>query len=133
MVGNRALWRDLLTKDRPFVLPGAYDALSAKLIERQGFDGFVIGGFPLVGARYGMPDIGLVGLGEMAEGMRDIIGAVDIPALVDGDHGYGDVKNVVRTVRTYESMGAGAIFSRGSGRPETVWDMPRAKVSSSLA
>ena len=118
MRGNRAVWRDLVVKDRPFVLPGAYDALSAKLIERQGFEAFVVGGFPLVGSRYGLPDIGLVGLGEMAEGMRDILSATRIPALVDGDHGYGDVKNVVRTVRTYEAMGAGALLLEDQVAPK---------------
>jgi len=118
MTAGKSLWRDLMNLDRPFVLPGAYDALSAKLIERAGFDGFVIGGFPLVGARYGLPDIGLVGLGEMAEGMRDIVSAVDIPALIDGDHGYGDVKNVVRTMQTYESMGAGAILLEDQVAPK---------------
>lgn len=118
MTGGKTLWRDLMSMDRPFVLPGAYDALSAKLIEQAGFDGFVIGGFPLVGARYGLPDIGLVGLGEMAEGMRDIISAVNIPGLVDGDHGYGDVKNVVRTMQTYESMGAGAILLEDQVAPK---------------
>jgi 2-methylisocitrate lyase-like PEP mutase family enzyme len=118
MTGGKTLWRDLMSMDRPFVLPGAYDALSAKLIEQAGFDGFVIGGFPLVGARYGLPDIGLVGLGEMAEGMRDIINAVNIPGLVDGDHGYGDVKNVVRTMQTYESMGAGAILLEDQVAPK---------------
>ncbi len=117
-MAKKMIWRDLVTMDRPFVLPGAYDALSAKLIERQGFDGYVIGGFPLVGARYGIPDIGLVGLGEMAQGMRDIINAVNIPALVDGDHGYGDVKNVVHTMRTYEAMGAGAIFLEDQVAPK---------------
>ena len=118
MTAGKSLWRDLMNLDRPFVLPGAYDALSAKLIEQAGFDGFVIGGFPLVGARYGLPDIGLVGLGEMAEGMRDIVSAVDIPALIDGDHGYGDVKNVVRTMHTYESMGAGAILLEDQVAPK---------------
>jgi len=118
MTAGKSLWRDLMNMDRPFVLPGAYDALSAKLIEQAGFDGFVIGGFPLVGARYGLPDIGLVGLGEMAEGMRDIVSAVDIPALIDGDHGYGDVKNVVRTMQTYESMGAGAILLEDQVAPK---------------
>ena len=118
MTAGKSLWRDLMNMDRPFVLPGAYDALSAKLIERAGFDAFVIGGFPLVGARYGLPDIGLVGLGEMAEGMRDIVSAVDIPALIDGDHGYGDVKNVVRTMQTYESMGAGAILLEDQVAPK---------------
>ena len=118
MTVGKSLWRDLMNMDRPFVLPGAYDALSAKLIEQAGFDAFVIGGFPLVGARYGLPDIGLVGLGEMAEGMRDIVSAVDIPALIDGDHGYGDVKNVVRTMQTYESMGAGAILLEDQVAPK---------------
>ena len=118
MTAGKSLWRDLMNMDRPFVLPGSYDALSAKLIERAGFDAFVIGGFPLVGARYGLPDIGLVGLGEMAEGMRDIVSAVDIPALIDGDHGYGDVKNVVRTMQTYESMGAGAILLEDQVAPK---------------
>jgi 2-methylisocitrate lyase-like PEP mutase family enzyme len=118
MTAGKSLWRDLMNMDRPFVLPGAYDALSAKLIEQAGFDAFVIGGFPLVGARYGLPDIGLVGLGEMAEGMRDIVSAVDIPALIDGDHGYGDVKNVVRTMQTYESMGAGAILLEDQVAPK---------------
>ena len=118
MSEKKAVWRDLVAKDRPFVLPGAYDALSAKLIERQGFEAFVVGGFPLVGARYGLPDIGLVGLGEMAEGMRDILSATRIPALVDGDHGYGDVKNVVRTVRTYEAMGAGALLLEDQVAPK---------------
>ncbi len=117
-MAEKVIWRDLVAMDRPFILPGAYDALSAKLIEKQGFDGFVIGGFPLVGARYGLPDIGLVGLGEMAEGMRDIITAVNIPALVDGDTGYGDVKNVVRTMRTYEAMGAGAILLEDQVTPK---------------
>jgi len=118
MTADKVKWRDLMNMDRPFVLPGAYDALSAKLIEQAGFDAYVIGGFPLVGARYGLPDIGLVGLGEMAEGMRDIISAASIPALVDGDHGYGDVKNVVRTMRTYEAMGAGAILIEDQVAPK---------------
>ena len=107
---NTPTWRQLLSVTEPLVLPGAYDALSARLIEQAGFHAYVIGGFPLIGARYGLPDIGLVGLGEMSAGVRDIIAASDLPVLVDGDHGYGDVKNVTRTVRTYESMGVSALL-----------------------
>ena len=118
MTGNKPTWRQLMEKDRPFVLPGAYDALSALIIEKQGFEGFVIGGFPLVGSRYGVPDIGLVGLGEMAVGVRDILGRSRLPALVDADHGYGDVKNVVRTIRTYEDLGASAIFLEDQVAPK---------------
>jgi len=115
---SRPTWRQLLAAEKPLVLPGAHDALSARLIERAGFKAFVVGGFPLVGARYGIPDIGLVGLGEMAEGMRDILNATDLPALIDGDHGYGDEKNVARTIMTYEAMGAGAIFIEDQVAPK---------------
>jgi 2-methylisocitrate lyase-like PEP mutase family enzyme len=115
---GKSIWRDLVDQDRPFVLPGAYDGLSAKLIEQQGFEGYVIGGFPLVGSRYGLPDIGLVGLGEMATGMRDIMAASNLPALIDGDHGYGDAKNVAHTIHTYEAMGAGAIFIEDQVAPK---------------
>jgi 2-methylisocitrate lyase-like PEP mutase family enzyme len=107
---QKKTWRELCAAPEPLLLPCAHDGLSARLIERAGFKAFSIGGFPLVGARYGLPDIGLVGLGEMAAGMRDILAATDLPVLVDGDNGYGDAKNVARTLRTYETMGASAIF-----------------------
>ena len=118
MTAHRATWKALLETEQPRVLPGAYDAFSARLIERAGFKAFCIGGFPLVGSRYGLPDIGLVGLGEMAEGVRDILEAAGIPALIDGDHGYGDAKNVARTVMTYEAMGAGALFIEDQVAPK---------------
>jgi 2-methylisocitrate lyase-like PEP mutase family enzyme len=106
----RASWAELLAREKPLLLPCAHDALSARLIERAGFAAYSIGGFPLIGSRYGLPDIGLAGFGEMAAGMRDIIAASRLPVLVDGDDGYGDVKNVTRTVRAYEAMGVSALF-----------------------
>jgi 2-methylisocitrate lyase-like PEP mutase family enzyme len=110
MTEPRKTWRQLLAQEKPLLLPVAHDALSAKLIERAGFAAYSVGGFPLVGARHAIPDVGLVGLGEMSAGMRDIIAASRLPVLVDGDDGYGDVKNVTHTIRTYERMGAAAIF-----------------------
>jgi 2-methylisocitrate lyase-like PEP mutase family enzyme len=104
--------------DTPLVLPGAYDALSARLIERAGFEAFVIGGFPLLGSRYALPDIGLAGLGEMASGVADILSATTLPVLVDADHGYGDAKNVTRTVRTYEKMGVAALLLEDQRSPK---------------
>ena len=115
---SRPAWRTLLAAKRPLVLPVAHDALSARLIARAGFEAYSIGGFPLVGARYGLPDIGLVGLGEMIDGMRDIIAASPLPVLVDADHGYGDVKNVTRTVRAHESIGASALFIEDQVAPK---------------
>ena len=115
---NRPSWSTLLGNANPLVLPGAYDALSARLIERAGFEAFVVGGFPLLGSRYGLPDIGLVGLAEMAAGMADILAATSLPVLVDADHGYGDAKNVTRTVRIYEKMGAAALLLEDQCSPK---------------
>jgi 2-methylisocitrate lyase-like PEP mutase family enzyme len=64
----------------------------------------------MLAARYGLPDIGLVGLADMAAGIRDIAGATPLPFLADGDDGYGDVKSVARTVELYESLGVGGIL-----------------------
>jgi 2,3-dimethylmalate lyase len=118
MPDTRKTWRQLLAQEKPLLLPVAHDALSAKLIERAGFTAYSIGGFPLVGSRHALPDIGLVGLGEMSAGMRDIIAASRLPVLVDADDGYGDVKNVVHTIRTYERMGASAIFIEDQVAPK---------------
>jgi 2-methylisocitrate lyase-like PEP mutase family enzyme len=63
-----------------------------------------------VGARFGVPDIGLKSLGDISQAVRDILAACELPVLVDADDGYGDVKNVVHTVHTYEQMGVGALF-----------------------
>jgi len=117
-MNKKPTWRELLAREKPLVLPGAHDALSARLIEQAGFAAYVIGGYPLVGARYGLPDLGLVGLGEMAAGVRDIMSGSSLPVLIDGDHGYGDVKNVTRTIRTYEDMGASAIFIEDQVAPK---------------
>ncbi|HKP60257.1 MAG TPA: isocitrate lyase/PEP mutase family protein [Polyangiales bacterium] len=115
---SKPTWRDLLSREKPLLLPLAHDALAARLIERAGFSAYAIGGFPLVGARHALPDIGLCGLGEMSDGVRDILAASRLPALVDGDDGYGDVKNVTRTIRTYEQLGAAAIFIEDQVAPK---------------
>ena len=107
---TRKPFRSLLPADGPLILPGAHDALAARLIQRAGFGGFFIGGFGAVGARFGVPDIGLKSLGDISLAVRDILAACDLPVLVDADDGYGDVKNVVHTVHTYEKMGVGALF-----------------------
>jgi len=103
-------FRELLSRDEPLILMGAHDALSARLIEQAGFEAYMIGGFPAVGARYGVPDIGLKGLGEISAAVKDITAACELPVLVDCDDGYGDVKNVVHTIHTYERLGAAALM-----------------------
>ena len=117
-MSGRSSWRELIEREKCLVLPGAYDALTARLIERAGYSAYVIGGFSIVGARYGLPDIGLVGLGEMTAGVRDVMAGSNLPVLIDGDHGYGDAKNVTLTIRSYERLGASAIFLEDQAAPK---------------
>jgi 2-methylisocitrate lyase-like PEP mutase family enzyme len=114
----RPSWKELLQREKPLLLPCAHDALTARLIERAGFTAYAIGGYALVGARYAIPDIGLVGFGEMSAGIRDIISATNLPVMVDADNGYGDVKNVSRMVRSYEAMGVSALFIEDQTTPK---------------
>ena len=111
-------WKELLDREQPLLLPCAHDALSARLIERAGFSAYSIGGFALVGSRYAIPDIGLAAFGEISAGIRDIMAATRLPVLVDGDTGYGDVKNVAHTIEGYEAMGASAIFLEDQVAPK---------------
>jgi 2-methylisocitrate lyase-like PEP mutase family enzyme len=115
---NPPSWKELLDREQPLLLPCAHDALSARLIERAGFLAYSIGGFALVGSRYAVPDIGLAAFGEISAGIRDIMAATRLPVLVDGDTGYGDVKNVAHTIEGYEAMGAAAIFLEDQVAPK---------------
>jgi 2-methylisocitrate lyase-like PEP mutase family enzyme len=111
-------FRDLVASERPLVLPGAHDALSALLIKQGGFKAYFIGGFTVAGVRYGLPDIGLLGLRDFADAYRDVLAASDLPVMVDADNGYGDVKNIVHLVHTYERMGAQALFFEDQVSPK---------------
>lgn len=101
--------RELVATHRPLITPLAHDALSARLIERAGFKSIGIGGSALLAARYGLPDIGLAAFGEMSAGIRDIIAATDLPLVVDGDDGYGDVKSVAYMIESYLRLGVSAV------------------------
>jgi 2,3-dimethylmalate lyase len=111
-------WKELLARGEPLILPCAHDALAARLIERAGFAAYSVGGYALVGARHALPDIGLVAFGEMSAGIRDIMAASSLPVLVDCDDGYGDSKNVARTIAGYEAMGVAAIFMEDQRAPK---------------
>ncbi len=111
-------FRSLVASERPVVMPGAFDALSARLIERAGLKAYFTGGFPTIGARWALPDIGLVALGEISAAVRDIAAASSLPYMVDGDNGYGDVKNIVHVLHTYERIGAGAIMFEDQVAPK---------------
>jgi len=111
-------WRELIANHHPLVLPGAHDAFSARLIEQVGFPAYFIGGFPVIGARFALPDIGLVGFGEMSRSISDIMQGSSLPVLVDIDDGYGDVKNITRTITIYERMGVSAVHMEDQVAPK---------------
>jgi 2-methylisocitrate lyase-like PEP mutase family enzyme len=97
-------------RDAAIVMPCCFDALSAKLIEQAGFPVTFMSGFAVSSARLGLPDTGLISYGEMLGQARDIAAAVKIPAIGDGDTGYGNPVNVKRTVRGYAQAGLAAIM-----------------------
>lgn len=114
-------------------MPLAHDALCARLITRAGFRAFAIGGSAMLATRYALPDIGIAALGEMADGIRDIAAATDLPFMADGDDGYGDVKSVARTVEVYEALGVGGILIEDQQRERKQQRADNAKGVSSRA
>lgn len=107
---SRKPLREALAAEHPLVTPLAHDALSARLIERAGFRAFAVGGSALLASRYALPDIGLIGLNDMIDGIYDIASATSLPFIADADDGYGDVKSVARTVLAYEAIGVGGLL-----------------------
>ncbi len=104
-----ALLRKMLEAREPLVMCGAYDALSAILIERAGFKAIQCTGFGIAASMIAKPDVGLLSYGEMLDQTRRIIQAVDLPVMGDGDTGFGGAVNVVRTVKEFEACGAAGI------------------------
>jgi carboxyvinyl-carboxyphosphonate phosphorylmutase len=102
--------KKLLLDAEILVMPGAFDAVSAKIIEQTGFKATTLGGGPASASLLGKPDVSLLTLTEIATYTRNITEAVDIPVFVDGDTGHGDVINVMRTIRELERSGAAGIF-----------------------
>src|SRR3712207_296534 len=113
LLGNgrapRARLRELLAGQGPLVAPGAYDALSARLVEQAGFDAVYMTGFGTTASLIGRPDVGLLTGAEMVDNARRIAAAVDVPVIADADTGYGNALNVVRTVQLHEQAGVAGI------------------------
>jgi methylisocitrate lyase len=102
--------REQLEKNKMIVLPGVFDALSARIAEQVGFDAMFQTGYGSSAALLGMPDFGFLNAGETLDNARRIINAVNVPVLVDADTGYGNPLNVWRLVNDLESLGASGIF-----------------------
>lgn len=101
--------RRLLARREILVAPGAYDGLSARLVEAAGFEAVYVTGYGLSASVLGKPDTGLLTLTEMASRVSAIAETVSLPVIADGDTGYGNAVNTARTVREYEKAGAACI------------------------
>ena len=112
-----ARFRELMRRDGMVVAPGAYDCITARLIERAGYDAVYMTGAGTA-ATLGYPDFGLVTMSEMVDNARRIATAVGVPVIADADTGYGNELNVVRTVREYEAAGVAGIHIEDQGFPK---------------
>jgi carboxyvinyl-carboxyphosphonate phosphorylmutase len=104
-----AALRALLGRPEPLMAPGAYDGLSARLVEQAGFDAVYMTGFGTTASLIGRPDVGLLTGSEMVDNARRIVSAVDVPVIADADTGYGNAINVVRTVQLFEQAGVAGL------------------------
>lgn len=105
----RRTLRALAEARRAAIVPGAFNALSARVIEDAGFEAVYISGAGVTNMWLGLPDQGFIGLAEMADHTARIREAVTLPLIVDADTGFGNAVNVVHTVRTLERAGADCI------------------------
>lgn len=101
--------RQLLKSGRTLFVPGCYNALSAKILEKVGFPAVYMTGYGTSLSLLGMPDAGLATMTEMHLNARYIANAVSVPVIADSDNGYGNAINVIRTVREYIQTGVAAI------------------------
>jgi 2-methylisocitrate lyase-like PEP mutase family enzyme len=102
---NRKKLRKMLESGKTIVVPGACDPISALLVERAGFQAVYIGSYATAAAGFGMPDVGLITMGEMAAYAKTITDAVNIPVIADGENGWNNAANIWRTIRSFEQAG----------------------------
>jgi 2,3-dimethylmalate lyase len=117
-VTRRQRLRALMAERGGLLVPGAYDALSARLVEQAGFPAVYMTGFGVSAARLGLPDLGFAGLAEMVDQARNLASAVSIPVIADADTGYGNALQVRRTVQQYELAGVAALHLEDQVAPK---------------
>ncbi len=118
MSGRRQALRALIERRHGLVVPGAFDALSARLVEQAGFPAVYMTGFGVSASRLGLPDLGFAGLAEMVDQARNLAAAVSIPLIADADTGYGSTLQVRRTVQQYEAAGVAALHIEDQVAPK---------------
>src|SRR6202046_5094727 len=102
--------RAIMAGKRLVLMPGAYDALSARIMEAEGFEAICAGGYAAIGSMLAQPDMGKSNMRDYADHYARICGAVDVPVYVDADTGFGGVNNVRQMIRAFEDSGAAGVF-----------------------
>ena len=110
--------RKLLKTNKPILVPGIYDALSAKIAQQVGFEAVFHTGYGTAATLLGVPDIGLVSFSEMKERVSNICNSIDIPVVADADTGYGNSLNTMRTVKDYIRSGASGLILEDQAWPK---------------
>ena len=122
------LLRKYIGEDNILVMPGAHDALTAKIIEQSRFKAVTIGGYAASASLLGQPDLSFLSLTEMVDCVSRVVDAVDIPVFTDGDTGHGGVLNVRRTVKAIEKSGAAGMFIEDQVFPKRCGHMQNKQV-----
>ncbi len=116
--------RALLAQDACHIMPCCFDALSAKLIQQEGYPLTFMSGFATSASRIGAPDLGLMSYSEVLDQARNITDAIDIPLIGDGDTGYGNAMNVRRTVAGFAKAGCAAVMIEDQLAPKRCGHTP---------
>jgi 2-methylisocitrate lyase-like PEP mutase family enzyme len=117
-VSAAARLRERLARGGILAAPGAPDSLTARLVQRAGFEAVYMTGFGATASRLGCPDIGLLTQTEMTTHARDMVRAVDIPVIADADTGYGGPANIARTMEEYAQAGVAAVHLEDQVAPK---------------
>ena len=123
-------FRELINSEKITIMPGVQDALTACIAEKTGFEVITCGGYSSTAALLGQPDTSQLTMIEMAEHYARICDSIDIPVFGDGDTGFGNVTNVLRTVKRYEASGLAGMFIEDQVFPKRCGHMPGKKVVS---
>jgi 2-methylisocitrate lyase-like PEP mutase family enzyme len=118
--------KSLVSESSPLIVPLAYDGIAAHLVRELGFQAAYVGSHSVASTKYGLADIGFVGLEDMADVVRRIAPIVDVPVIVDGEGGFGNPIHVARAVQVLERAGASAthiedhVFGKHLGIPQVL-------------
>ncbi len=106
----RKKFRAIMAGKRLVLMPGAYDALSARIIEAEGFEAICAGGYAAIGSMLAQADMGQSNMRDYADHYARVAGAVEVPIYVDADTGFGGVNNVRQMIRAFEAAGVAGVF-----------------------